>query len=360
MFWPRCVVAGTAGCLLAAAACGQEHAAALDPLAAGAEAYALAESGRQAALARQFEALHLARWLGGLPPLGAAGGPWAASPRVSGAWTPAAGTASLEYLYAHPGGAGAATRSPWPRSVFEPWPIVPGDVYGWPYYGFVVQPSGHRIVWWGANAYTYEPVYETPDGVLTAGDLAAEVGATRRGAERAVDSPGRQAPRPAEAPLEELPPPASDAEARYQRARIALAQARYGDAVALLTGGGPAASDGRHALLLGHARAALGQVELAAEAIRMALAHLPQAEWGMLVADFRDVYADPSEFQRHLRTVERHVSEHPRSAQGRFLLGYLYGFLGYRPEAAAELEQVLALRGDDELARQLLRLFQHP
>ncbi len=380
MYALRSIVRSAAACLLAAAAYAEERAAGVDPVAAGAQAYALAEAGRQAALAAQFDAIHVARWLGGLPPLGAAGTPWAASPRLSGAWLPSAGTASLEYLYAHPDGAGPRTASPWPRSVFEPWPIVPGDLYGWPYDGWIAQPLGHRIVCHSANAYTdepvFEPVYESPAGPQTAAGPLAGPRSTRPSAEHALQQPDRQAAPPDTAPPEELPPPTAprpdpprpipppppEGDAVYQRARAAMAQARYGQVVALLTGDGGAARgngrhDGRHDLLLGHALLALGEVEPAADAIRLALARLPQAAWGALVADFRDVYADPGEFQRHLRTVEQYVTDHPRSAQGRFLLGYLYGFLGYRAEAAAELQQVLALRGDDELARQLLRLF---
>ena len=45
--------------------------------------------------------------------------------------------------------------------VFEPWPFVPGDVYGYPYLDRVEQPLGHKVIRTGPNSYIYRPVYES-------------------------------------------------------------------------------------------------------------------------------------------------------------------------------------------------------
>jgi hypothetical protein len=46
-----------------------------------------------------------------------------------------------------------------PRVVFEPWPLVPGRVYGYPYVDRAEQPLGHKVIRTGPNGYVYRPVY---------------------------------------------------------------------------------------------------------------------------------------------------------------------------------------------------------
>ena len=46
--------------------------------------------------------------------------------------------------------------------VFQPWPRVPGDIYGYPYYGAVRQPAGHEKTYTSPNGYVYRPLYEKP------------------------------------------------------------------------------------------------------------------------------------------------------------------------------------------------------
>ncbi len=46
-------------------------------------------------------------------------------------------------------------------SIFVPWPLVPGDVYGYPYLDRVEQPLGHKTIWTGPNGYISRPVYES-------------------------------------------------------------------------------------------------------------------------------------------------------------------------------------------------------
>jgi hypothetical protein len=49
-----------------------------------------------------------------------------------------------------------------PVPVFQPWPRVPGDIWGTPYYGYVRQPIGHVKIWTGRASYIYKPVYASP------------------------------------------------------------------------------------------------------------------------------------------------------------------------------------------------------
>ncbi len=70
---------------------------------------------------------------------------------------------SVDYRYAYPGR--RAARRAWSRhgypGVFEPWPLVPGDIYGYPYTPRVEQPLGHKVIETGPNSYIYRPVYES-------------------------------------------------------------------------------------------------------------------------------------------------------------------------------------------------------
>ena len=46
--------------------------------------------------------------------------------------------------------------------VFQPWPQVPNDIWGAPYYGYVRQPIGHVKIWTGRLSYIYKPIYASP------------------------------------------------------------------------------------------------------------------------------------------------------------------------------------------------------
>lgn len=46
-------------------------------------------------------------------------------------------------------------------SVFTPWPLIPGDIFGYPYVDRVEQPLGHKKIATGPNGEIYRPVYES-------------------------------------------------------------------------------------------------------------------------------------------------------------------------------------------------------
>lgn len=76
-----------------------------------------------------------------------------------------------------------------PVSVFEPWPYVPGDIYGYYFPPFVRQPIGQRQIQTGPNRWESHPVY-------------------REDVELAAPEPAVVEPQPAEVPVLEPPLPA--------------------------------------------------------------------------------------------------------------------------------------------------------
>jgi hypothetical protein len=63
-----------------------------------------------------------------------------------------------------------------PVPAFQPWPRVPNDIWGTPYYGYVRQPIGHVKIWTGPLSYIYKPIYASP---ATAAPVTTRVPAAR-------------------------------------------------------------------------------------------------------------------------------------------------------------------------------------
>ncbi len=75
------------------------------------------------------------------------------------AGTPAVATVGPQV----PSAAGESGRRPAAAGpVFQPWPRVPGDIWGTPYYGYVRQPIGHIKIWTSRLGYIYKPIYASP------------------------------------------------------------------------------------------------------------------------------------------------------------------------------------------------------
>ncbi len=111
----------------------------------------------------------------------------------------------VDYRYAYPGR--RAARRAYQRAygypgVFEPWPLVPGDIYGYPYTPRVEQPLGHKVIETGPNGYIYRPVHES--------DLAKP----KDNPQPTLAPPVPEAPRPAfkpPSPGEPIPAPPAQA-----------------------------------------------------------------------------------------------------------------------------------------------------
>jgi hypothetical protein len=115
-----------------------------DALQAGQNAYRAAEAQRQAAIDRQLQVQDEIRWYNSWAP-GYGDGP----------------TLTEIYAYGSPRAYRRAQRQGY-GPLFEPWPRVPGDIYGSSYYGYVRQPTGHEKIWTSPNGYIYRPRYDRP------------------------------------------------------------------------------------------------------------------------------------------------------------------------------------------------------
>ena len=120
-----------------------------DGIQAGLDAYRLAEERRQAAVANQLATNDLMRAWSGLP----SNRGYAMYYGYPGVYVPAA---SREYAYAY--------GRPWVarRTVFEPWPVIPGDIYGYTYVPPVRQPIGRWEGQTGPNRWESHPIYDPP------------------------------------------------------------------------------------------------------------------------------------------------------------------------------------------------------
>ncbi|MCR4415067.1 MAG: hypothetical protein NUV77_21825, partial [Thermoguttaceae bacterium] len=126
-----------------------------DAIDAGRDAHFRGEQERLDAIGRQIETNDQLAWRAGqptlyvYPPLDAV---YAYGPRR--AYRGAGAVPWLMPRYGYP-------AMPY-LGVFEPWPLVPGDVYGYPYVARVPQPVGHQVVVIGPGAYLYRPIYALP------------------------------------------------------------------------------------------------------------------------------------------------------------------------------------------------------
>ncbi len=139
-----------------------------DALTAGRDAYYYHEARRRQAIATQLATIDRMKWFAGFPAGGIAIAPG------YGQTIYYRDPPSLDYIYAT-GRSSVYTRYPnraWPGlpDVFEPWPLVPGDIWGYPYYDAVPQPIGQRQVQTGPKQWESHPVYATP---IDAGPLEA-------------------------------------------------------------------------------------------------------------------------------------------------------------------------------------------
>jgi hypothetical protein len=244
------------------------------------ESHARGEARRQAAFANQQYILNHVAGLNGLP-----------SPFVGPEGQP-----SLDYVYSGLGRSGFSGDG----MVFEPWPYVPGDIWGYPFYDTIESPIGHRITWRGPNAYTYEPVY--------AGEL-----------KHAHEEPFVEDEGPVveeEAPFEPAAPPVAAVEpAALARVRDLFIQQAFIDAAA---------------------------------ALRDAIQTVPREAWLPAAGDEHFVAGDA--FARSLRALEAAVAADRRNAGLRLLLAWQYAQLGHADAAAHQCDQALRIDANDREA----------
>ena len=135
-----------------------DPAAKYDSIDAADEAYGRRELERREAIERQLQTIQDMRWYGGLPtdPLYYRDPPSLETIYATGvprlAWRERRGLRRWGYGYAYP----------YPY-VFEPWPLVGGDIFGYPFDNPVRQPRGLEIIWTGPSSYIARPIYESAE-----------------------------------------------------------------------------------------------------------------------------------------------------------------------------------------------------
>ncbi len=107
---------------------------------ASAQAYRRGEQRRRADVAQQVGVTQYIRWLNGLPPT------LSREVRVP---------ADRAAYYAY----GATRDRGWCFGVFEPWPYLPGDIWGFSFDRPVPQSVGQRQIQTGPNRWESHPIY---------------------------------------------------------------------------------------------------------------------------------------------------------------------------------------------------------
>jgi hypothetical protein len=132
------------------------------PVEAGQEAYQRAEQERREAIARQLQTEDMVAWYHSPP------GYYRYPPLPPMAYV-FDGRRAARYAY--------RPAYVYPRSVplgwFEAWPLVPGDIYGFPYLYRSPQPWGHQVIVIGPRTSLVRPLYEATPKVSPRGTTAA-------------------------------------------------------------------------------------------------------------------------------------------------------------------------------------------
>jgi hypothetical protein len=140
------------------------------PVEAGQEAHQRAEAERQAAAAGQRQLNETMRSYAGPGYVSPPAGIYAVTPPF--VWGPVGPRRAARY--AVQSGWRYSTYVPVPpplpvrayRSMFEPWPYVPGDIYGYPWSAWIPQPRGQVQVDIGPGRVLSRPVYDSGQGQI--------------------------------------------------------------------------------------------------------------------------------------------------------------------------------------------------
>ncbi|MGO8750235.1 MAG: hypothetical protein ACLQNE_30190 [Thermoguttaceae bacterium] len=131
-----------------------------DALDAGRDAYLLGEWRRQQAIERQVRTIDRMAWYSGLPTVT----PYPPDRDTAYAYGLSLYSNPRVYRRADPN----ARQGLYPPPVFEPWPVVPGDIFAYPYVERAPQPIGHQVIVTGPGSYIYRPIYSRSEPPLQA------------------------------------------------------------------------------------------------------------------------------------------------------------------------------------------------
>lgn len=106
-------------------------------------------------------------------------------------------------------------------------------------------------------------------------------------------------------------------------------------------------------MMLAQGLFASGKFDEAAGATQQGMLLLKEEDWGVVVGNYRELYAKIGDYTTQLRALEKVRKEKPEEPALRFLLGFHYGYLGFPKEAAQELAKATSLAPQDELSSRL-------
>lgn len=236
---------------------------------------------------------------------------------LAGAWLASSAPAAAQLatmLYAGPRGTTIIAPPPGPGRLD---PLSVSAYWGfWPSPVLARQPIGHQTIATSANGYIYRPVYaDDATAASIAMPMADEMLMPVRSPMEAASLEALFAEALAQFKLGAY-------EAAVDRAnRVLDLEAEHGDAL----------------LLVVQCYFALGNYDVAAEALCDALETAPEHDWEKYAGNYKKYFPSSLRFAMHLRALERFVAEHPDRAEGHLLIGYLYGSLGETRRALSEL-----------------------
>ena len=111
--------------------------------------------------------------------------------------------------------------------------------------------------------------------------------------------------------------------------------------------------NGTLVMMLAQALFAVGEYDEAAGATQQAMLLLPEEKWGVVIAKDSQLYTNTQDYLDQLKLLEKAVKEKPDEPALRLELGFQYGYSGQAVEAVRELDKLLELEAQDQLARRL-------
>lgn len=186
-------------------------------------------------------------------------------------------------------------------------------------------------------------------GRAQAGELAAA--AYSYGPRTETGPPRAPAVTPPVPPPVMTPSPQEIANARLWSAQDAFQSGRYSAALNWATASDLRVPRARTSALIAQIRLAQGDVRSAAAQARAAAAMEPVIGWQTLFSYYGFVIP---RFSQQLHALQEFVRQNPSSADGHFLLGYLYLILGQDEAAHAELAIAAVIEPNDLVAKNLL------
>ncbi|HEY1066715.1 MAG TPA: hypothetical protein VGE52_11420, partial [Pirellulales bacterium] len=102
---------------------------------------------------------------------------------------------------------------------------------------------------------------------------------------------------------------------------------------------------------------ASGKYRAAAFALRDAIETLPEAEWGVVVAGYREFYGHSAALVDQINSLRKYIDRRPEEPEGHLLLAYHLGYLGHPQDAVNVLATLYKLQPDDEAGPMLASAF---